>query len=71
MLPDQKKQLNYNMKKLKKKVEETLLLIQLLLIGFMASIVTFDLKATPLILAILGLIYLIYLVIKKWGRSYE
>ena len=71
MLPDQKKQLNYNMKKLKKKVEETLLLIQLLLIAFMASIVTFDLKATPLILAILGLIYLIYLVIKKWGRSYE
>ena len=71
MLPDQKKQLNYNMKKLKKKVEESLLLIQLLLIGFMASIVTFDLKATPLILAILGLIYLIYLVIKKWGRSYE
>lgn len=71
MLPDQKKQLNYNMKKLKKKVEETLLLIQLLLIGFMASIVTFDLKTTPLILAILGVIYLIYLVIKKWGRSYE
>ena len=71
MLPDQKKQLNYNMKKLKKKVEETLLLIQLLLIGFMASIVTFDLKATPLILAVLGVIYLIYLIIKKWGRSYE
>lgn len=71
MLPDQKKQLNYNMKKLKKKVEEALLLVQLLLIGLMASIVTFDLKATPLILAILGVIYLIYLVIKKWGRSYE